>query len=121
MSINQSAIALTASYDRRLVILLILIALRVTYTALNLAGRVTATVEINQRLWLSGGAIALGLGIWSLHVVAMLAYQLPISIADGISTVFTSVMAAVLASGLVLFVISGPQFDWLNSCTHSRF
>lgn len=118
---NQSAIALTTSYDARLVIQSILIAILAAYTALNLAGRVSTTHGTAQRIWLSGGAIAMGIGIWSMHFVAMLAYQLPVPMAYDSSLVLVSVMAAVFASGLALFLVSGPQLGWLNSCTSSRF
>jgi len=49
-----------------------------SYTALNLAGRVTSSR--NARGWLIGGALAMGVGIWSMHfvVVGMLAFSLSI-------------------------------------------
>lgn len=111
---NQRAIALVATYDWRLVILSVFIAILASNAALNLAGRVSATQGIVQKLWLSGGAIAMGTGIWSMHFVAMLAYQLPIPMAYDIPMVLLSVVAAVLASGLALFLVSRQQLGWLK-------
>ena len=33
------------------------------------------------KYWLAGGASAMGLGIWSMHFVGMLAFSLPIPLA----------------------------------------
>ncbi|ASC69597.1 hypothetical protein XM38_005240 [Halomicronema hongdechloris C2206] len=83
---DPSAITLAATYDGRLVILSIIIAILASYTALNLAGRVSANRGIAQKVWLTGGAIAMGIGIWSMHFVAMLAYHLPIPMAYDMPT-----------------------------------
>jgi len=118
---NQSAITLTASYDGRLVILSSVNAILAAYTALNLAGRVSANQGIAQKFWLSGGAIAMGIGIWSMHFVAMLAYQLPVPMAYDGFTVFISALAAVFASGLALFLVSGRQLGWRRLSFGSLF
>ena len=65
-------------YDGRLVLLSVLIAIVAAYAALpDLAGRITAgRVVIARVAWLTGGAFALGLGIWSMHYVGMEAFHL---------------------------------------------
>lgn len=57
---------LLGSYDYRLVVLSVLIAILASYTALNLAGRVTAFRGWGRLAWLTGGATSMGMGIWSL-------------------------------------------------------
>jgi len=109
-----------ATYDLRLVVLSIIVASVASYTALNLAGRVTVARSA-QKFWLAGGAIAMGLGIWSMHFIAMLAYQLPIPMAYDIPEVLVSMVAAVLASGLALFLVSRQQIDWLQLLLGSIF
>ena len=69
---------LIGSYQSALVALSIVVAMMASYTALNLTGRVTATSGRASTLWLLGGAIAMGSGIWSMHFIGMLAYSLPI-------------------------------------------
>lgn len=69
---------MTGSYDYRLVSLSVLIAICAAYTALDLAGRTTATRGRVRVAWLTGGAIAMGVGIWSMHYVGMLAFSLPV-------------------------------------------
>ncbi len=59
-----------------------------------------------EPLWLGGGAIALGLGIWSMHYVGMEALRLPVTVLYDWPTVLVSMIAAVVASGIALFVVS---------------
>jgi PAS domain S-box-containing protein len=98
--------ALQGTYDYRLVVLSVLIATLASYAALDLAGRVTAARGHVRLAWLSGGAFAMGLGIWSMHYVGMLAYSLPVPILYDWPTVVVSLLAAIYASGVALFVVS---------------
>ncbi len=64
-----------ASYNYWLVALSIVVAMMVAYTALKLAARVAEAGPSGGRLWLLGGAAAMGMGIWSMHFIGMLAYS----------------------------------------------
>jgi two-component system, sensor histidine kinase and response regulator len=68
---------MTGFYDFRLVTLSVVIAVCAAYAALDLAGRTTASRGRVRLVWLAGGAAAMGLGIWSMHYIGMLAFQLP--------------------------------------------
>ncbi|HEY4363790.1 MAG TPA: MHYT domain-containing protein [Bryobacteraceae bacterium] len=103
--------ALRGSYDHRLVAVSILIAILASYAALDLAGRVTAARGRSRCFWLTGGAAAMGLGIWSMHYVGMLAYSLPVPVLYHWPTVLVSLLAAILASGVALFVVSREHMD----------
>jgi len=100
---------LVGSHDYRLVIVSVLIAIGASYAALDLAGRVTAAVGRARVVWLFGGAIAMGLGIWSMHYIGMLAFSLPIPVFYDWPTVVLSWIAAVVASAIALFVVSRPR------------
>src|ERR1700675_4219140 len=69
--------ALTGSYDLTQVALSVLIAISASYAALDLAGRVTATRGRAQLTWLIGGSAAMGIGIWAMHYIGMLAFRCP--------------------------------------------
>ena len=69
---------LLGSYDYRLVVLSVLIAILASYTALDLAGRVTASWGWPRLAWLISGATSMGIGIWSMHYIGMLAFGLPV-------------------------------------------
>jgi len=102
---------LKGSYDLRLVCLSVLIAVLAAYAALDLAGRLTTTRGKVRMAWLSGGAIALGSGIWAMHYVGMEAFRLPIPVLYDWPTVLLSLLAAILASAVALFTVSRPRVD----------
>jgi two-component system sensor histidine kinase/response regulator len=97
---------LIGHYDYRFVGLSILIAIFASYAALDLASRVTAAQGVARGIWLSGGAVAMGMGIWSMHYVGMEAFRLPVAVQYDWPTVVLSMAAAVLASAVALFVVS---------------
>ncbi|MGH7579467.1 MAG: MHYT domain-containing protein [Gemmatimonadales bacterium] len=96
-------------YSPGLVILSIVIASVASYTALELAARITAARGAERAAWLAGGSVAMGVGIWSMHFVGMLAFHLPMPIRYGLSLVVLSVVVAIGASALALFVASRPS------------
>lgn len=100
---------MTATYNPYLVVLSAMIAILASYTALELAGRVTSSQGFTRKLWLMGGAIAMGTGIWSMHFIAMLAFSIPIFISYNLLIVLISLIAAILASRRALLIISRPQ------------
>lgn len=103
---SSSVTALSGSYDYLLVTLSVVIAVLAAYAALDFAVRVTAARGKARWLRLSGGAISMGVGIWSMHYVGMLAFRLPIPVRYDWPTVLLSLLAAVLASAVALFVVS---------------
>jgi len=102
----MAAVNLIGSYNYALVALSVLIAIFASYAALDLAGRVTAAGGWTRAVWLLGGAGAMGTGIWSMHYIGMLAFILPIPVAYHWSTVLMSLLAAILASVIALYVVS---------------
>jgi PAS domain S-box-containing protein len=103
-----------ATYDYRLVTLSVVVAIFASYVALDLAGRVTANRGRARLAWLTGGAFAMGSGIWSMHYTGMLAFRLPIPVHYHIPTVALSLLAAVLASLVALYVVSRERLTALR-------
>ncbi len=97
---------LSGSYNYALVALSVFIAMFAAYAALDLAARVTAATGWTRAIWLLGGAAAMGIGIWSMHYIGMLAFVLPIPVAYHWPTVLLSLIAAILASVIALHVVS---------------
>src|SRR3989449_151329 len=102
----MAAVNLIGSYNYALVALSVLIAMFASYAALDLASRVTAAGGWTRAVWLLGGAGAMGTGIWSMHYIGMLAFILPIPVAYHWPTVLLSLLAAILASVIALYVVS---------------
>jgi PAS domain S-box-containing protein len=104
---------MTSSYDYRLVALSVMIAVAASYVALDLAGRVTSTRGRTRYLWLGTGATAMGIGIWSMHYVGMLAFRLSVPVEYDWPTVLVSLLAAVFASAVALFIVSRERMGVL--------
>jgi len=105
----HSMTTISGSYDYRLVALSVVLATVASYAALDLAGRVTSTHGRARALWLQAGAFAMGLGIWSMHYLGMLALNMPMPVYYHVPTVVLSLLAAILASAVALFVVSRPK------------
>jgi PAS domain S-box-containing protein len=105
----NDATVIAGHYDYRLVTLSVVIAIMAAYAALDLAGRVTTAHGRIRIAWLSGGALAMGIGIWSMHYIGMLALQLPLTVRYDIPTVAVSLLAAVFASAVALLVATRPE------------
>jgi PAS domain S-box-containing protein len=99
------------TYDFFLVALSIVIAILASYTALALAGRITAARDKVRRAWLLGGSIAMGTGVWSMHFVGMLAFRLPIQVGYDVPLVALSLLAGMAASALAMVIASRPMLN----------
>ena len=102
---------LIGSYNYALVALSVFIAMFASYAALDLASRVTAAGGWSRALWVLGGASAMGTGIWSMHYIGMLAFILPIPVSYHWPTVLLSLLAAILASVIALYVVSRQKMS----------
>ncbi|MFL6602088.1 MAG: putative bifunctional diguanylate cyclase/phosphodiesterase [Steroidobacteraceae bacterium] len=100
---------MSGTYNYCLVLLSILVAVVVSHTALRLAARVARAKGSSVQLWLAGGAVAMGTGIWSSHFIGMLAFSLPIPLSYGLTATIGSLGLAILTSGFALKLASKPQ------------
>ena len=106
-------------YDYRLVALSLAIAVTTSYTALDLAERVTANRRWARFAWLSGGACAMGSGVWCMHYTGMLAFKLPIPVYYHLPTVAFSLFVAILASFVALYVVSRTRMTTFHAIAGS--
>jgi two-component system, NtrC family, sensor kinase len=109
------------TYDYRLVALSVVITVLASYAALDLAGRVTANRGRARLAWLLGGAFALGSGIWAIHYTGIRALRLPIRVYYHVPTVTLSLLAAILASWIALYVASHDCMTPLHVAAGSLF
>ncbi len=112
---STSDVVMLGHYDARLVALSVFIAIVASYAALDLAARVTSATGGTRYLWLSGGATAMGIGIWSMHYIGMLAFRLPVPVQYDWPTVLLSLLAAIFASFVALFVVSRKRMGPLQA------
>jgi NO-binding membrane sensor protein with MHYT domain len=100
-----------ATYNPWLVCLSFIVAVVVSYTALKLAARVAEGTRTAGRMWLLGGAAAMGMGIWSMHFIGMLAYSVEIPLRYGIFKTLLSLVIAMITSGFALAIAGRPQLS----------
>jgi NO-binding membrane sensor protein with MHYT domain len=103
----ESEQAYQGTYDAWLVATSILIAILAAFVALSVSARIVGARSQRSRwAWASAGAISMGGGIWAMHFIGMLAFDLPCGVSyDPLGTVL-SMIPGTFASGVALYVIS---------------
>ncbi|MGU3422358.1 MHYT domain-containing protein [Methylobacterium sp. D54C] len=91
-------------YNPLLVALSIAIAVFAAYTALDLAARVPGRAG-PRWAWVGGAAVAMGGGIWAMHFVGMLAFEIGLPAAYDLGL---TLLSLVLAIG-----VTGAAFAWV--------
>ncbi|WP_029333678.1 bifunctional diguanylate cyclase/phosphodiesterase [Exiguobacterium aurantiacum] len=94
------------SHNYFLVILSYIIAAVSAYAAIELARRVNSTNRSAQNMWILAGGATLGLGIWSMHFIAMLAHETLRPVTYSIPLVFLSVVIAMAGCILGFLIVS---------------
>ena len=89
-------------YNPPLVALSIAIAVFASYTALDLGARTRGAGPRARLAWLSGAALAMGGGIWSMHFVGMLAFEMGLPSAYDLDLTLLSLAIAVGVTGAAL-------------------
>lgn len=95
-------------YHHGLVALSLAVAVLASYAALTLAIRIRHTTGWATRGWLLGGGFAMGLGIWAMHFVGMLALSLPVPNTYDLPITLVSLVVVVAVSTFALRMASRP-------------
>ncbi|MGY4493845.1 putative bifunctional diguanylate cyclase/phosphodiesterase [Pseudomonas sp. TE3610] len=98
-----------SSYNNLYVLFSLIVAILASYTALNMTGRVARAKGRAAALWLAGGSFAMGTGIWSMHFIGMLAFQLPIELGYDLKLTGLSLLIAVASSAFALWLACQKQ------------
>ncbi|MDH4134425.1 MAG: diguanylate cyclase, partial [Gammaproteobacteria bacterium] len=94
-------------YDPILVVLSIAVAVFASYAATLVSQHAATTTEAKtRRTWLAVGGACMGLGIWAMHFVGMLALSLPCASGYDASLTLLSMLPSVLACTLALSITS---------------
>ncbi|SDJ18267.1 diguanylate cyclase (GGDEF) domain-containing protein [Paraburkholderia steynii] len=101
-----------STYHLGLVVVSLAVATLASYTALDLAGRISTMASARLRhLWLAGGAAAMGTGIWSMHFIGMLAFSLPIPLGYDFAITSYSLIIAMIVSYFALVQVARPTLS----------
>ncbi|MEX3980666.1 MHYT domain-containing protein [Paraburkholderia sp. EG287A] len=93
---------MTMSYSAPLVFLSIALSVAMSFVALRMVANGAAVAGGSSPLWSAATALVMGTGIWSMHFVGMLAYQMPATVGFDVLTTVASWAAAVLVCWLGL-------------------
>ncbi len=89
---------LLVTWDSVLVTVSLIVAFIAAFTALDTAGRVAVSRGYLAKMWLVGGGTAMGIGIWAMHFIGMLAMMMPMTMRYDIPLTVISLVVAILAS-----------------------
>lgn len=103
-----------ATYSPALVFISLCVAILASYTALDLTGRIATARERTAYLWMGGGALAMGFGVWSMHFIGMLALELPLELGYDLGLTLWSLLVAILSCGFALWLVSQPSLPALQ-------
>jgi diguanylate cyclase len=91
---------LVVQHDHRLVLLAGVICALAASLAMLIVQRSASLRRDNRRRWLILAALATGLGIWSTHFIAMLAYEPDLPIGYDVPLTLASIVVAVVVTGI---------------------
>lgn len=100
---------LVSQYNQILVVISFIVAILAAYTALNMAARVAGSQGVAARVWLAGGGVSMGIGVWAMHFIGMLAMDLSMSMSYNAALTVLSMVIAISSSMFALWLVSGEQ------------
>ena len=108
---------MTQHYHHGLVLISLIVAVLASYTALNLASRIRLATGAAGAVWLLGGGFAMGIGIWAMHFVGMLALIVPLPITYDLPVTLLSLLIAIVVSSFALQIASRDDVTPVRLCT----
>ncbi len=104
----DTAKALPSSYNYWLVGFSYFVAWIGSFAGLSVTSAATqALSRRSKNTWLIVGSLTMGCAIWSMHFVGMLAFNLPVPMHHNFLITAFSIIPAILASAVALFVLTG--------------
>jgi diguanylate cyclase len=104
-----------------LVAVSIAVAIVASYLALDLAQRSAGASGWTRRAWLVAGGVTIGLGIWSMHFVGMLALKMAMPVSYDLPLVVLSMFVAIAGAVIALGVVARPEAGPRNLFTAAGF
>lgn len=99
------------TWSSNLVVLSVLIAMFGSFTALSHAERMRESKGRVASAWMAAGGITLGIAVWAMHFIGMLAFHLPIPLGYDTRLTFLSILPAIAAALLGFYLLRRPQLQ----------
>jgi diguanylate cyclase len=97
---------MSVSFSPWLVALSVALAIQGSYVGLSFAVQVAGAEGARQRALLAGAAITLGLGVWTMHFVGMLAERVPFPVDYLVLPTLLSFLVCVIVVGAAVLAVS---------------
>lgn len=94
------------TYTSWVVWLSIVTAIVVSYTSLNLASRISSARGRAAAVWLLGGTLSMGIGIWAVQSIAVLSLELPIKPTYDLPMAIVALWISLVTSAFALLIVS---------------
>lgn len=110
----DTSVFIEGQYNHYLVGLSYIVACVASFATLSLARRLSKAERRPAWKWLIAGAMAMGIGIWSMHFIGMLAYDLGMHISYDFTLTALSLLVGMAASGFALHIASQKELKGLH-------
>jgi diguanylate cyclase len=105
-SMSMPDVTIATHFNPGLVVLSVFVAALAGYLALDLVQRATAAEPHARRILIGVGGITMGLGIWSMHFIGMLSFDMSMPASYDPVLVVLSLLVAIVGSGIALTVVA---------------
>jgi NO-binding membrane sensor protein with MHYT domain/two-component sensor histidine kinase len=102
-------------YNHYWLVFSILIGILFSYIALDLRWKMFVFKDFMYNLWLLGCSVAMGIGIWTMHFIGMLAMKMPNPIVYDGRIVFLSLLLSIVGTGIAFMLMKKNLFRLLLS------
>lgn len=102
------------TYNLWLVLASLLVAIAACYVAFGVALRMGRSRGALRWGWLTAGGVVIGWGVWAMHFIGMLAYDLGIPLGFAVAPTLISMLPAMLGAGIALWLTTRPHFRRLQ-------
>ncbi|MGG3560536.1 ATP-binding protein [Neobacillus rhizosphaerae] len=102
------------SYDMKLVILSVIIAIFSSFASLKIMTRLAVTKEIERQFWILAGATIMALGIWTMHFIGMLGHHLHSPMTFNTSLTFLSFLFIFIGSACIYVITARSTIPYLS-------
>ncbi|MDO6534140.1 MHYT domain-containing protein [Alteromonas stellipolaris] len=117
-TIGQEVTLLDGSYDFGLVALSLTIAIFASFMAFNVATQAAvSTNKFRKYTLLSAGSIAMGGGIWAMHFLGMLAFELCTAVSYDVGITLASALPGIAAAWVALYLMTKPTISFTEILT----
>ena len=98
-------------WNSNFIILSVLVAIIGSFTALAHARRMRESTGAIQKAWLLAGGVTLGMTVWAMHFIGMLALHLPIPVSYDVFLTLISILPAILAALLGFYLLQSIKIE----------